>query len=197
MLPVQYADYAAWQREWLQGRCLRTNWATGEPSSRAEHLELPTDRPRPSVASHHGANLTVDLPAPLAAALKGLGRQRRHDAVHEAARGLPGAALSLQRTRGHCGGHAHCRPRRTELEGLIGSSPTPWCCAGTSRAIRGFASCWLECAKQPWRLRPSGSAVRKARRGIGARPRHEPQSPIPGAVRPAKQPGRRARAWRV
>ena len=73
VLPVQYADYAAWQRESLQGKTFETQlsyWRT--QLAGLSTLDLPTDRPRPPVASHHGAHLAVDLPAPLVAALKGL-----------------------------------------------------------------------------------------------------------------------------
>jgi amino acid adenylation domain-containing protein len=54
-LPIQYADFAQWQRKWLQGEVLeaqRTYWKnhlTGLPV-----LELPTDRPRPSVQTFRG-----------------------------------------------------------------------------------------------------------------------------------------------
>ena len=58
-LPVQYADFAAWQREWLQGAVLEEQlgyWQeqlAGAPSL----LELPTDRPRPAVQSFRGASV--------------------------------------------------------------------------------------------------------------------------------------------
>ncbi len=56
-LPVQYADYAAWQRERLTGETLEGELAywrqrlAGAPPL----LELPTDRPRPAVQSYRGA----------------------------------------------------------------------------------------------------------------------------------------------
>lgn len=56
-LPVQYADYAVWQREWLTGESLEQQlsyWRTqlaGAPAG----LELPTDYPRPRVQSSRGA----------------------------------------------------------------------------------------------------------------------------------------------
>ena len=55
-LEVQYPDYSAWQRDWLQGETLRTQveyWK--EHLGGAPVLELPTDRPRPAVLSHRGA----------------------------------------------------------------------------------------------------------------------------------------------
>src|SRR5205085_587108 len=50
-LPIQYVDYAAWQRQWLQGEVLETQlqyWKKRLEGA-APVLELPTDRPRPSV----------------------------------------------------------------------------------------------------------------------------------------------------
>ena len=75
-LPIQYADYAVWQRTWLQGPVLaaqRAYWQRQLADLRP--LELPTDRPRPPVAEHQGAQLVVNLPAPVTAALKDLGRR--------------------------------------------------------------------------------------------------------------------------
>ena len=69
-LPVQYADFAVWQRRWLQGEVLETQLAYwrerlgGDPPA----LELPADRPRPAVQSYRGADLAVALPAGASAA---------------------------------------------------------------------------------------------------------------------------------
>ncbi|MBZ4377474.1 non-ribosomal peptide synthetase, partial [Corallococcus sp. AS-1-6] len=73
-LPVQYADFAVWQRNWLQGEALEAQlhyWKqqlSGAPAA----LELPTDRPRPPVQSHRGATVEVRIPEDVARALKGL-----------------------------------------------------------------------------------------------------------------------------
>ena len=67
-LAVQYADYAAWQREWLAGRrCSRRNSPTGQTKLGGELpvLELPTDRPRPAVQTFNGAREWLVLPEPL------------------------------------------------------------------------------------------------------------------------------------
>ena len=59
-LPIQYADYAVWQREWLQGEILERQldyWKTqlaGIPPA----LMLPTDRPDFSVQTHHRCSST-------------------------------------------------------------------------------------------------------------------------------------------
>ena len=56
-LPIQYADYAVWQREWLQGAALEAaaGLLDGATGRAARRLELPTDRPRPAVPSYRGA----------------------------------------------------------------------------------------------------------------------------------------------
>jgi aspartate racemase len=70
-LHVQYADFAAWQREWLQGDALKKQlgyWRKqleGAPAL----LELPTDRPRPATQSYRGALMPWELAKPLSIAL--------------------------------------------------------------------------------------------------------------------------------
>ncbi len=75
-LEVQYADFALWQREWLQGEVLEEQleyWR--RQLSGVTVLELPTDRPRPTVPSQRGASLAFRLPAELTQALKQLSRR--------------------------------------------------------------------------------------------------------------------------
>ncbi|HEX8189578.1 MAG TPA: amino acid adenylation domain-containing protein [Pyrinomonadaceae bacterium] len=70
-LPIQYADYAAWQREYLTGEVLESQlsyWRgqlAGVPA-----LELPTDRPRPAVQTFRGARQGFLLDAELSRALR-------------------------------------------------------------------------------------------------------------------------------
>ncbi|HET7232832.1 MAG TPA: amino acid adenylation domain-containing protein, partial [Longimicrobium sp.] len=66
-LPVQYADYAAWQRNVLQGAVLdrQLAWWKGRLAGAPALLELPTDRPRPAMQSYRGAYERVELPAGL------------------------------------------------------------------------------------------------------------------------------------
>ncbi|WP_253894822.1 non-ribosomal peptide synthetase [Corallococcus exercitus] len=74
-LPVQYADYALWQRSWLQGDVLETQLSYWRQRlADAAPLELPTDFPRPTVQSFHGDVVPLRLPLPLAHAIKSLGR---------------------------------------------------------------------------------------------------------------------------
>ncbi|HEX2569410.1 MAG TPA: amino acid adenylation domain-containing protein [Polyangia bacterium] len=76
-LPVQYADFALWQRAWLEGEALeeQLHYWKQQLGGRLPVLELPTDRPRPAVETHRGAQLGVTLPAALSEALAGLSRR--------------------------------------------------------------------------------------------------------------------------
>jgi len=75
-LPVQYADYSVWQRQWLQGEALDAQlsyWIRhleGSPLL----LDLPTDHPRPQRQSFKGARLPVLIPQDVFEALKALTR---------------------------------------------------------------------------------------------------------------------------
>ena len=76
-LPIQFADFALWQRQQLQGEALETQIAfwrrylEGAPDS----VALPTDRSRPPLPSYRGATHTVCLPEDLTGELKALGRR--------------------------------------------------------------------------------------------------------------------------
>jgi len=73
-LPIQYADFAVWQKEWLQGDVLQEQleyWKQKLDGSPAA-LELPTDRPRPPVMSYRGAALSYRYSAELRKALNDL-----------------------------------------------------------------------------------------------------------------------------
>ncbi|HKP51514.1 MAG TPA: amino acid adenylation domain-containing protein [Chloroflexia bacterium] len=76
-LPVQYADYAVWQRGWLQGETLdnQLDYWKGQLMGAPPLLELPTDRPRPPAQTYRGAHESVVLPKSLTRQLEGLGRQ--------------------------------------------------------------------------------------------------------------------------
>ncbi|RYZ34124.1 MAG: amino acid adenylation domain-containing protein, partial [Myxococcaceae bacterium] len=76
-LSVQYADYAAWQRGWLQGDVLEAQiaWWRQQLSGAPRTLELPTDRPRPALQTVRGALESVVLPKSLEAAVSALARE--------------------------------------------------------------------------------------------------------------------------
>jgi amino acid adenylation domain-containing protein len=76
-LPIQYADYALWQREWLAGEALAAQVAYWRRQLQVPLplLELPTDRPRPSVESHRGGRLPFELSPEMTGELTALGRR--------------------------------------------------------------------------------------------------------------------------
>ena len=75
-LPLQYADFAAWQRGWLKGEVLQAQLDYWEGQlSGVPPLELPTDRPRPPVLGSRGGEAGLDVPQALVDSLRGLARQ--------------------------------------------------------------------------------------------------------------------------
>ncbi len=121
-LPLQYADYAAWQRGWLRGAELERQlgfWKQhlgGAPAL----LELPLDHPRPAVQGYAGASVVHILPAPLAASLRALGQ--RHGGTMFMTLLAAWSAL-LARLSGQDDlvvGTPVANRQRSELEGLVG-----------------------------------------------------------------------------
>ncbi|MBV9927468.1 MAG: condensation protein [Acidobacteria bacterium] len=121
-LPVQYGDYAVWQRGWLQGEVLEEQLAywRGRLGDRPAKLALPADHPAPPVPTGRGAQQALALSAGLTRALKELGRRE-------------GATLFMTLLAGfkallHCYTHQDemvlatdaANRQRVETEGLIG-----------------------------------------------------------------------------
>ncbi|XRA84365.1 condensation domain-containing protein [Pseudomonas putida] len=121
-LPIQYADYAIWQRAWLEAgegeRQLRY-WQT-QLGDEQPLLDLPLDYPRPAQPSYQGAVVRADLPPALSSALRSLAQANgqtlfmvllgalavvlsRHSGQHDIRIGVPNAGRN-----------------RKDLEGLIG-----------------------------------------------------------------------------
>jgi non-ribosomal peptide synthetase component F len=121
-LPVQYADYAVWQRQWLKGERLesqRQYWQRtlqGAPAL----LELPIDRARPAQQQFAGDVMTVELDATLTRGLKALS-QRHGMTLYMTV--LAGWTALLSRLSGQeevVVGTPVANRTRTEIEGLIG-----------------------------------------------------------------------------
>jgi len=75
-LPIQYADFAVWQRDWLQGEALDSQLAywRRQLGGGSRPLELPLDRPRPPRRTYRGERRSFRLPAAPAEALRRLCR---------------------------------------------------------------------------------------------------------------------------
>ena len=76
-LPIQYADFAHWQRQWLQGDVLDTQIAYWKEklADAPAVIDLPADHPRPAVQRFRGAHQTLILPEHLRDGFNALGRQ--------------------------------------------------------------------------------------------------------------------------
>ncbi|HEY0784131.1 MAG TPA: condensation domain-containing protein, partial [Thermoanaerobaculia bacterium] len=121
-LPIQYGDFALWQRAWLADEALAAQVAywKGELSGAPTVLALATDRSRPAVRTLRGAREPVRLGMELAAALRDLGRRVGGTLFMTL---LSGFAALLSRTAGQADvliGTAVANRTRLELERLIG-----------------------------------------------------------------------------
>jgi amino acid adenylation domain-containing protein len=76
-LPIQYADYAVWQRQWFKGPELerQLSYWKKQLGGAPVILSLPTDHPRPAVQSYRGARRTMELSGDLTRELKALSRK--------------------------------------------------------------------------------------------------------------------------
>jgi amino acid adenylation domain-containing protein len=121
-LPVQYADYAAWHRRWVEGPVLeaQAEYWTRTLAGVPELLELPTDHARPAKQDFAGARVNVELDEALTGALWTL--SQRHGTTLFMTL-LAGWAAVLARLSGQDDvviGTPSANRGRSEIEGLIG-----------------------------------------------------------------------------
>jgi len=121
-LPIQYADFAVWQREHLAGDRLERllDYWRGRLAGAPAALDLPADRPRPRTLSQRGAREALPLAPSLAAAVAELALRR---AVTPFMVYLAGFAALLARYTGQCDlvmGTPMASRTRTEVQALIG-----------------------------------------------------------------------------
>ncbi|MDC9592434.1 non-ribosomal peptide synthetase [Xenorhabdus sp. IM139775] len=121
-LPIQYADYAVWQREWLRGDMLtaQQNFWQQQLQGAPARLDLPTDRPRPPEQRYTGNHVPVHLNADLLSALRALGLRQGTTLFMTL---LAGWGIVLARLSGQDDiviGTPVANRQRSELEGLIG-----------------------------------------------------------------------------
>jgi amino acid adenylation domain-containing protein len=135
-LPVQYGDFAVWQREQLRGEALERQlaWWRERMAGAPALLELPTDRPRPPVQTYRGATERVELSAELLAGLQALARGEgatlfmtllaawqallaRYAATDDVVVGSPIAGRTRRETEGLIGFFLNTLVLRTDLSG--------------------------------------------------------------------------------
>ncbi|MGZ4113417.1 MAG: non-ribosomal peptide synthetase, partial [Tumebacillaceae bacterium] len=135
-LPIQYADFANWQREWLQGDVLEAqlSYWRGQLGGEMPVLQLPTDRPRPPVQTHNGAVQRFVLGHELAQELQAFSRKQgatlfmtllgafqallaRFTGQEDIAVGSPIAGRNQQETEALIGLFVNTLVMRTDLSG--------------------------------------------------------------------------------
>ena len=120
-LPIQYADFAVWQRQWLQGEALETQLSYWKRKLQTLlPLQLPTDYPRPAVETFNGAGVAIDLPSSLSAQLQQLAQSSGATLFMVL---LAGFKVLLSRYSGQNSivvGSPIANRNRSEIEGLIG-----------------------------------------------------------------------------
>ena len=121
-LPIQYADFASWQRGWLQGEVLdrQLSYWKKQLDGIPAVLNLPTDRPRPPVQSYRGARQSIELSKELTDGLNALSRK---EGVTLFMTLLAAFQTLLYRYTGQediVVGSPIANRNRTEIEGLIG-----------------------------------------------------------------------------
>jgi len=131
-LPVQYADYASWQRRALCGPALELGLAGWRErlSGAPDALSLPTDHPRPAEQGFRGSVEPAVLGAGAGAFAAGAGAGAGGDAVHGAPGGVVGAAGAAGGSVRPGGGHG-------------GGQPDAAGGRGSARALRQFPSAAL------------------------------------------------------
>lgn len=121
-LPIQYSDFAVWEREHVQGARLEQlcSYWTRQLDGAPELLKLPTVAPRPAVQRHEGAHRELELPRSLVQPLMTLGQQERATFFMMM---LAAFATLLYRVTGESDivvGSPIANRNRLELQGLIG-----------------------------------------------------------------------------
>ena len=170
-LPVQYADYAAWQRGWLTGEAQESRLGFWRERLRGSPplLELPTDRPRPQVQDPRGGSVAVHLPEDVSRGLRALARREgvtafmallaawqlllsRYSGQEDVSVGTPIAGRTRLETEPLIGFFVNTLVLRTDLSGGARS-----------------ATCWGGCGRRRWertstRRSPSSAWWRSLRR---------------------------------
>ena len=121
-LPIQYVDYAAWQRRHLTGAAfeVQVEYWLERLASPLPEVELPWDRPRPAMASGRGGQATAHLSSPTRDALRALGHAHGATLYMVLCAAFNALLVRLGNPRGVVIGTPVAHRRRIELEGLIG-----------------------------------------------------------------------------
>ena len=118
---IQYADYAVWQRNWLQGRVLEEQLGYWRKQlAEVTALELPTDKPRPAVLSESGADIILEIGERESAQLRSLARSENSTIFMVLLAVLETLLWRYSGQNDIAIGTGIANRTRTETEGLIG-----------------------------------------------------------------------------
>ena len=122
-LPIQYTDYAQWQREYMSGELLSNeieHWKKTLAGAQTL-LDLPTDHPRPATQTWNGASKEITLDGATLAKLKSLGAERELHIVHGVDGRISGLTLALHPSGKHSGRDSDCGAKpMSKLKNMIG-----------------------------------------------------------------------------
>ncbi|WP_081011898.1 non-ribosomal peptide synthetase [Burkholderia multivorans] len=121
-LPIQYSDFAHWQRRWLNGPTLhrQLDYWVARLADAPTLLRLPTDRPRPAIQTYRGATLPFVIPAAAVAGLHALGRRYGITLFMSVAAAFNVLLSRYSGQRDICIGTSIANRNRAEIESLIG-----------------------------------------------------------------------------
>ncbi len=121
-LPIQYVDYAAWQRSWLSGENQEAELAfwRDQLTPAPPPLELPTDRPRPAMQTFRGGNVWFDWPLQLQQRLEALAQGEKATLFMALLAGLQALFHRYTNQEDFCIGTPVANRDRPETAGLIG-----------------------------------------------------------------------------
>jgi amino acid adenylation domain-containing protein len=121
-LPLQYVDFALWQREWLRGEVLEQQLAYWKQqlNGAPQVLSLPLDRPRPPARSHRSSDEIVVIPDEVVAALEQLSQHERATMFMTLLAAFKVLLARLSGQNDIVVGTPIAGRSRTELENLIG-----------------------------------------------------------------------------
>jgi amino acid adenylation domain-containing protein len=121
-LPIQYSDYAAWQRQWLQGEILekQINYWKNQLGDASPLLELPTDYPRPAQQSYRGDRYIYCFTPELTTAVNAFSQQQGVSLYMTLLATLSILLSRYSRQNDLCIGSPIANRTHSQTEGLIG-----------------------------------------------------------------------------